>query len=250
MFNKPKSAFEKILSLSFENESRFSTSHAQLLNKPEIHISKFWNKTSSDNNLTDDFKSTFVSAEKLSKIDATSYVNATPTFSSHFSSPFFFFTQKTDSQINKDSALNTSYFSNFKPTLKSLIIDHVFEYGHSSPAEEYVKKNLLVNSKSCLQLINELFIENFNNHSIITGILRVISHFNFDQVYPNGQTIALASLIHTNAEVRECGMRAYENWGTIESIRVLENIKCHEDWLESYREKVIQDLKEELECHS
>jgi hypothetical protein len=94
--------------------------------------------------------------------------------------------------------------------------------------------------------INYLFVENFNDQTVLMGILRVLSHFDYQEVVPQGPTVALAALANASAEVRECGIRAFENWGSLHSLKVLENVNCEEKWLDDYLKQVIADLQEEL----
>jgi hypothetical protein len=43
--------------------------------------------------------------------------------------------------------------------------------------------------------------------------------------------------------VREYGVKCFENWQHKEGIRILEQIKANERWLQNYINLVIHDLK-------
>jgi hypothetical protein len=88
-----------------------------------------------------------------------------------------------------------------------------------------------------------LFYKNFHDPHIITGVLHIISHFDYDLVSPEGPTMAIAALGHKNVEVREYGVKCFENWQHKDGIRILEQIKANERWFQNYINLVIRDLK-------
>ena len=136
--------------------------------------------------------------------------------------------------------------ADFSARLLQLLHEQDFEYGVDTPADELVRKCLDENEAIAKQWLNQLFVKNYGNQTVLIGILRVLSHFEYREVAPQGPTIALAALASSSAEVRECGIRAFENWSTLESLEVLKNVKCAEKWLDDYLQQVIADLKEEL----
>ena len=58
--------------------------------------------------------------------------------------------------------------------------------------------------------------------------------------------MAVAALSHADIEVRECGIRAFENWGNLHSLIVLENLEVSPPWLQDYVRRVVHDLRKEL----
>jgi hypothetical protein len=70
--------------------------------------------------------------------------------------------------------------------------------------------------------LNSLFVDNFNNADILIGILRLIARIDYLSISPEGTIMALAALAHSNMQVKECGIRAFESWCSIESLKVLE----------------------------
>jgi hypothetical protein len=57
--------------------------------------------------------------------------------------------------------------------------------------------------------------------------------------------MAVAALSHENTEVQECGIRAFENWETVESLQILENLKVSTEWLQEYIDEVVLYLRKE-----
>ena len=130
--------------------------------------------------------------------------------------------------------------------LLQLIADSDFEYGYGTAIDIFLKNRLAENALATKDWLNSVFIENFNDVSIVTGILRTIAHLDYDDIMPQGPTMSLAALTHSNVEVRECGIRTFENWANLDCLKILKTITPAEKWLQEYVSKVISDLEEEL----
>lgn len=140
----------------------------------------------------------------------------------------------------------TQFKSEFSTKLIHLLREQDFEYGFNSAADTVVKECLAQNEAVTKQWLNELFVANFGDTTVATGVLKVISHIAYDQIAPEGPTMALAALSNKNAEIQEGGIRAFENWGNATSLEILSNVKCTENWLEEYCSQVVADLTAEL----
>jgi hypothetical protein len=154
-----------------------------------------------------------------------------------------------------DNYLNNKRLREFKRKfthqLLSLILESDFEYGLESELDSFILERMNENRMVTKNWVNEIFLENFSNPRIIIGILRIISRTPYEEMYPEGLTIALAALSHSNVEVKECGVRVFENWGSLQSLKVLEallnNLEIEQSWLRDYVNKVIQGLRKELD---
>ncbi|MBF0523978.1 MAG: hypothetical protein HQK56_02645 [Deltaproteobacteria bacterium] len=91
--------------------------------------------------------------------------------------------------------------------------------------------------------LHSVFVDYSSDLKIMIGLLQVILHMD---ISPQGLIMAQMALAHADVEVRECGIRALENWGTIESLNILRTLKDQEEWLQEYIDQVISDLEEEL----
>jgi hypothetical protein len=152
---------------------------------------------------------------------------------------------------SRENLANTNrlqyYKKQFTDSLLSLIKESDFEYGFNSALDIFLQNRLAENSLVTKEWLNFLFIEHFRNIEVVTGILRTIAHLDFTEITPQGPTIALAALQHPSPEVRECGIRAFENWSTLDSLRILKNLRPPEEqWLQDYLTQVIADLEEEV----
>jgi len=165
-----------------------------------------------------------------------------------YESNYFKVNQKSTESTN-DTVLRESYES-FKNHNKEKIIDALllndFEYGYNSTSEFIIQSLFKENSIFTKDLLNDIFISNFDNKIIIIGLLKTIAHFEYTDISPIGPTMALAALSYSDPEVQECGIRAYENWGHADSLKVLNKIKCEQEWLSQYINQVIEILEEEL----
>ena len=149
-----------------------------------------------------------------------------------------------------ENALNRKRLRQFKENytkeLLRTIREQDFEYGFDSEADLFVRGLMKQNEAITKQWLNEIYLEHFHDLRVFIGLLQVISHLQYPEIYPQGPTMALAALSHDNSEVRECGIRAFENWSTIDSLNILRNVKCEEIWLKEYLTQVIRDLEEEF----
>lgn len=133
--------------------------------------------------------------------------------------------------------------STFVSNFLLLLYESDFEFGYKSQADDYVEGAIDKYGTFAREWINEVFLQNIDNPSIITPLLRVISHFDYEQILPQGITIAAVALSHCDVEVKECGVRCFENWESSENLPLLKNLEISEEWLNDYVQGVIQDLE-------
>jgi hypothetical protein len=133
--------------------------------------------------------------------------------------------------------------SQFVSRFLQLINEAEFEFGFSTPADKYIYDALDTYGTFVREWINALFLESFDNPFVLSAILRVLAHFDYVQIYPQGITMALTATGHADIEVRECGIRCFESWQDPESLKILRHLSFHEDWLSEYLTNVISDLE-------
>jgi hypothetical protein len=127
--------------------------------------------------------------------------------------------------------------------IKAMLQEEITESGMISPSENIIESLYSRDKQKTNMLLNKLFLENFHSPHIVVGVLHIISHFDYDLVSPEGPTMAIAALSHKDAEVREYGVKCFENWQHKDVIMILEQIKANEGWLQNYINLVIHDLK-------
>jgi len=132
----------------------------------------------------------------------------------------------------------------------AMVAETELEFGFRSPLDDFLRRRLDENAAVAKEWLSSLFLENFKDIRITTGILRTIAHFDYEDIAPNGLLIAMAALSHDSLQVRECGIRAFENWATAEALEVLRAIGCQERWMQDYVDRVIANIEKELEVHA
>ena len=131
----------------------------------------------------------------------------------------------------------------FRNEFICLLRDSEFEYGYSSPAEEYVSAQLLKFGPLVREWINELFLEYFADPYILGSVLRVMSHFEYNSLYPQGITMCIAALSHSEPVIKEEAVRVIENWENTDMIPLLKRLDVPEKWLSDYIHQVIEDIE-------
>jgi len=126
-----------------------------------------------------------------------------------------------------------------------LIQHEEFEYGVNTKADALVRRYIELYPFHTRDWINEAYIRYFANVPILVGLLRVIARLDYEEIYPQGHMMAVVALNHKDTEVKDCGVRAFESWGTLESLTVLEALHVSPQWLQKYVERVIFYLREE-----
>lgn len=135
----------------------------------------------------------------------------------------------------------------FTGRLIQLTRESSFEYGFENELDQFLREQLAQNAAVTREWLNEVFIENLDDVAVTVGLLRAIAHLSYDEVRPQGPTMAIAALSHKDVQVRECGIRAFENWESLESLKVLETIECQDTWLQDYAARVVADLRKGLD---
>jgi hypothetical protein len=152
-----------------------------------------------------------------------------------------------NNSVSSENTLNTKRRNElekrFTQQFVSYILEDDFEYGMESKAHILVKDRMKINAAVTKEWINGIYVNNIKNSDILIGILRVIALFEREELFPIGDTIALAALSHENEIVKETAIRAFESWGGIKSIEILETVSVSSKWIQEYLNDVLSDLK-------
>jgi len=118
-----------------------------------------------------------------------------------------------------------------------------FEYGFKSAADTFFERFLAEDSLVAVTWASCIFHDHFGEPAVAMAIMQVLAHLRYEQVRPHGPLMALAATRHASHEVQECGIRAFENWGDLASLRFLEQTAFAEPWLQDYADQVRTDLR-------
>lgn len=134
--------------------------------------------------------------------------------------------------------------------LRSMMDDEIYESGVSAPSENYFKSEFRKNKLLALNSLNCFFLDNYKpgntNEHYLVGCLHMISHMEYAEVYPIGQTIALVAInFKDSTEVQEYGIKCFEDWGNADGVDKLSATNFSTKWLKEYASDVIDELKKE-----
>lgn len=152
----------------------------------------------------------------------------------------FFSEYSTEIQNLKNMEENVDYFS---CQLIEILKRQDFEYGYFSEADKYIENILQINTIFAKEIINRTFISKIEDEKVLLGLLQLVGHCDYMRVYPVGQTIAIASLSFKNVEIKEAGIRAFENWNRKETAPILKRVEAGRTWLDEYLASVIKILE-------
>lgn len=191
-----------------------------------------------------EFEDTIQKRNKLSLPKEKNYDHSSVVLDFDFDDVF-----EIDLSSSSENKINTKrqdiLKSEFTTNLLNCISDEDFEFGIRSKSELIIREQFSINTLATRNWLNEIFIINFHNEKILIGLLRIIGRFEEEVIFPQGHTMALAALVHKNDEIKELGIRAFENWNSRNSLEVLKNINVDTVWLNEYLNQVIEDLNEE-----
>ena len=149
-----------------------------------------------------------------------------------------------------ENEINNARLRNFRDRYEAeflaLLRTCEFEYGFDSLADAFVETRLRESAFVTMHWISQLFFERLDDPAVAIGILRVLAHLKYEQAFPVGISIAIAATRHPNHEVQECGIRAFENWGTPDSLKVLKGLTFSEAWIQQYVNQVVEDLRSQI----
>jgi hypothetical protein len=141
---------------------------------------------------------------------------------------------------NRKKILDTNLTKDFI----NLLREEDFEFGYKTRSEAVLREQLKINELATRNWLNETFIKYFKDQTVIIGLMRILCRFEPKEIFPQGQTMAIAALSHQNNEIKELGIRAFESWGSHDSLEILMTINVEANWLNDYLQEVIKDLQE------
>lgn len=157
-------------------------------------------------------------------------------------------------------SLNSIYESNFdkqslidgkveesKKALKRKIYkmlkeEQVFT-GYTSLIEFHFEELLKYKPLKFKEILNEIFIEEFDKPEILSKLIEVVSNFDYEVLYPFNITMVIGSLNHVDLRVVEASVAAIEKWENKNHAVILKNISFPSPWMEKYISEVISYLE-------
>jgi hypothetical protein len=136
-------------------------------------------------------------------------------------------------------------YVSFRSKLIAALLEAPMEDGITHPAEELIDEALRAGTSDCRDWLSRVLVEHYEARpSISASIVRCVGRLEYDQVGHWGMHVADDALRHEDVEVREAAIRALEDWGGCEALRLLRSHRDSVAWLSEYVSQVIADLSE------
>ncbi|KSV58798.1 hypothetical protein [Acetivibrio ethanolgignens] len=126
----------------------------------------------------------------------------------------------------------------------SLLKNDIYDPGTVTELQLYVENQLKIDKEKTQSVLQSIYLEEFEHTSLFVNLLQVISQIEYKMIEPAGPIMALAATRHWDCEVREYGLRCYENWEDPACLSVLKALYFEEKWLQNYLEMLIADFEE------
>lgn len=149
-----------------------------------------------------------------------------------------------------DEKLNIQAKKVFVDKIIKLIKEGDFEFGYENKIDEFVDTHIKKNGSLTKEWLNDIYLKNYSNKTILLGILRIFSRMDLKYANPQGPTMALGVLSNSDSEIVEMGIRAFENWSSYGHIKVLKQLQLPEGWLNEYLISVVKNLEFEYDVPS
>lgn len=162
------------------------------------------------------------------------------------------YTTSFDSQKSSvDTALSSpsadiQYEAYNMTAIASLLDTEVHEVGIANPSEHAFHSLFVKNKQATMNSLLKTFMDHYSltkHTNVIVGILHILSHYNYDEVYPIGQSIAMNSLLFNDDEVVEYAIKCFENWNSKDGIEKLKAMRFNTNWLQDYVNQVIEEYE-------
>lgn len=151
-------------------------------------------------------------------------------------------------ELQSEQKARVKVVKQYKIDLINIVLNDSFEAGVISQSENYIDRYAnKENIEYIREAANELYLENFSDPHILTGLLIMMGSLSYNDAYPQGQTMALGLLQHECITVRDRAIQVFERWNSKKGINVLKSLHCDRVWLQKYVDKVIQYLERDGE---
>lgn len=88
-----------------------------------------------------------------------------------------------------------------------------------------------------------IFILNNSEINCMCGLCKCLISFDFDEVFPWGQSILVGLLNHRNETVKEYAVSLLDNWKRTELVDLLKNLEIKSNWMREYVVSVIRAIE-------
>lgn len=149
---------------------------------------------------------------------------------------------------------NEDFKAKHRISFLRLIKSTQFTSGEDNQATETLSKLLTKNKDATLSLIEEYFINAMSkekmDESLLVKILSMLNDYDYGDLFPVSQTIALCAFNVKSVKVRAASFNLFGHWGNCESLNLLSKYEEPEEpWLKMKYNTLLHSLKERCSTH-
>lgn len=159
-----------------------------------------------------------------------------PRFNSYFK------TSKSWDIAEQEAKYKSQFKTRLKVNVRRCFDLESMDWWSKSSAEVELRDAIAINGELAREAISDLYRECAGNEGYLLCLMIALSHLSYDEVGSQGQIIGLAALSHKSLVVREAGIRMFEMWEDVDSIRLLRQHQVSPPWLMEYMLQVINDF--------
>lgn len=135
---------------------------------------------------------------------------------------------KIHDRINDNASLskvvpanNKTFRSKYESKFLATIQNTNFKAGEDNQATEMMSQLLAEEPDETLILLNDYFIEHYDDERLCVKILTLLNDYKYDELKPMGQTIALASISNKSSRVKSAAFNLFAHWACPEALKLL-----------------------------
>ena len=135
----------------------------------------------------------------------------------------------------------------YTPIFLRIVKEEYLESGYTNSLDDFINGIVLKDPIIASTWFNYIYLKYNSNNRVMLAMLYAISRIDNILIRPTLSIMALASLSHSDIEIRETAIRCFENWGDSSSLEVLK--ATHNDpidWINDYKNNVIQNIENTL----
>ena len=116
--------------------------------------------------------------------------------------------------------------------------------GEVNEMENVVRNLVSMSSQNdTLTWLNQLYLEYNKNVLFVCTLLHTLSHMEYEEVIPQGPTMAMASLNHEDDRVIGYAIKAFSNWNSKNTIDLMQTNIPHIPWARKEWNRVLEYIE-------
>lgn len=161
---------------------------------------------------------------------------------------------RVPSTVDEEILFESADYFNEKRTTSIQEITHgllntlrIFAYDDESmgPSWDYLYQCVSMYPKDYIcEAFQYIYVQNNSEINCQCGLCRCLIEFDFDEVFPWGQTILAGLLNHKSELIKEYAVSLLDNWKRIELVDLLKNLDVKTPWLREYINSVVTSIEE------